>query len=211
MIGRLSGTVASSRPDEVVIDVHGVGYVLHIPLSTFYRLTGTSGTIALYVHTHVREDAIQLFGFWTEEERSAFQRLISISGIGPKIALAVLSGVGVPDLERAVRAQDRGLFERIPGIGRKTAERMLLELKDRPSSRRQGRREIGPATGPEEGASIPNQIEADATSALMHLGYQEQACTRAMAAARRDVGDGASLEEFLRAALRSLVRSGPSR
>src|SRR5262245_32069170 len=103
MIGRLSGTIAASRPDEVILDVAGVGYRVHIPLSTFYRVVNAAGTVTLHVHTHVREEAFQLFGFWTEDERTAFQRLIAISGIGPRIALAVLSGVGVGDLERAVR------------------------------------------------------------------------------------------------------------
>ena len=139
MIGRLSGLLLDARPDEVLLDVSGVGYRVHIPLSTFYRLSPPPPVpIALHVHTHVREDAIQLFGFWTAAERQAFLRLIAISGIGPRLALAVLSGIGAEDLDRAVRDADRGMLERIPGIGRKTAERMLLELRDGLEPKRRG-------------------------------------------------------------------------
>jgi Holliday junction DNA helicase RuvA len=171
MIGRLSGHILSSRPDEIVVDVHGVGYQLHIPLSTFYRIAKCPEPVGFYVHTYVREDAIQLFGFFTEEERTAFQRLIAISGVGPKIALAVLSGVGVADLERAIAAE---------------AESAELSASGR-------------------------HLEADAASALVHLGYSEDASERAIAIARRDAGADATLEELLRAALKSLVRAGSSR
>jgi Holliday junction DNA helicase RuvA len=206
MIARLSGLIASSRPDEVVVDVGGVGYQVHIPLSTFYRLVDAPGTISLFVHTHVREDAIQLFGFWTEAERSAFQRLIAVSGIGPKIALAVLSGIGVTDLERAVGAGDRGVLERIPGIGRKTAERVLLELRDLKATRR-GRA----AAAPPSDASVSfdgsrGGPDADAVSALVHLGYSEQAAYDAISVSRRDLGHDAPIEALLRAALRALAR-----
>jgi Holliday junction DNA helicase RuvA len=206
MIGRLSGKILSTRPDEVVVDVGGVGYRVHIPLSTFYKVVEASGIVSLHVHTHVREDAIQLFGFWTEEERTAFQRLIAISGIGPKIALAVLSGVGVADMERAVRDGDRGVLERIPGIGRKTAERVLLELRDRLSTRT-GRGGRSPSASP--AAPFGNPFEgpdADAISALVHLGYSDGAAYDAIVAARRTLGASAPIENLLRAALRTLVR-----
>jgi len=204
MIARLSGQIVASRPDEVVLEVGGVGYQLQIPLSTFYKLADAPGTISLHVHTHVREDAIQLFGFWTHEERAAFQRLIAVSGIGPKIALAVLSGIGAVELERAVRDADRGVLERIPGIGRKTAERVLLELRDRLGPRR-GRTGTPAAAGaafdaPGAGA------DADAVSALVHLGYSDNAAYDAIVAARRELGSGAPIEGLLRAALRALVR-----
>jgi len=204
MIARLSGLIVESRPDQVVLDVGGVGYCLHIPLSTFYKLVERPGPVSLHVHTHVREDAIQLFGFMTPDERGAFQRLIAVSGIGPKIALAVLSGIGVSDLERAVREGDRGVLERIPGIGRKTAERVLLELRDRSTSRR------GRGTPPEvEGSAFSPPApgpDADAVSALVHLGYSDNAAFDAIVAARREKGAEAPIEDLLRAALRALVR-----
>jgi holliday junction DNA helicase RuvA len=204
MIGRLSGIIAASRPDEVVIDVSGVGYRVHIPLSTFYKLIDKPGVVSLQIHTHVREEAIQLFGFWTEEERAAFQRLIAVSGIGPKIALAVLSGIGVADLERAVREGDRGVLERIPGIGRKTAERVMLELRS-PSTARRGRgtaaAAVTQAVGPVAASS-----DADAISALVRLGYSDNAASDAIVAARREMGAEATIEGLLRAALRALVR-----
>ena len=206
MIGRLSGNIVSSRPDEVVVDVGGVGYRVHIPLSTFYKLVNAAGVVSLHVHTHVREEAIQLFGFWTDEERTAFQRLIAVSGIGPKIALAVLSGIGVDDMERAVRDGDRGMLERIPGIGRKTAERVLLELRDRPTTRR-GR---GASAPPESTSSAFSTAvagpDADAVSALVHLGYSDHAAYDAIVAARRTLGVDAPIEGLLRTALRGLVR-----
>lgn len=206
MIGRLTGTIASSRPDEVVVDVGGVGYRVHIPLSTFYKLVESSGVVSLHVHTHVREDAIHLYGFWTDEERIAFLRLIAVSGIGPKIALAVLSGVGVAEMERAVLEGDRGVLERIPGIGRKTAERVLLELRDRLTTRtsRDGRRSAVASAA--TFASPFGGPDADAVSALVHLGYSENAAYDAIAAARRTLGADAPIEALLRAALRALVR-----
>ena len=205
MIGRLSGTIVASRPDEVVVDVGGVGYRVHIPLSTFYKLVDAPGVVVLHVHTHVREDALQLFGFWTDEERTAFQRLIAVSGIGPKIALAVLSGVGVDEMERAVRDGDRGVLERIPGIGRKTAERVLLELRDRPTTRR-GRGAGAPAASTALVGGAVSGPDADAVSALVHLGYSDNAAYDATVAARRTLGVDAPIEGLLRTALRGLVR-----
>lgn len=206
MIGRLSGRLLSSRPDEILLDVGGVGYRLQIPLSTFYRLGDADGRVSLHVHTHVREDAIQLFGFWSEDERTAFERLIAVSGIGPKIALAVLSGIGVADLEKAVQDEDRGVLERIPGIGRKTAERVLLELRDRPSGRRRSGASAAPMASRGGGAHSTPSLDADAASALVHLGYSDRAAGEAVVDARRGLGADVSLETLLRAALRALVR-----
>lgn len=205
MIARLSGTVISSRPDEVVVDVGGVGYQVHIPLSTFYRLADTQGRVCLFVHTHVREDAIQLFGFWSDVERTAFQRLIAVSGIGPKIALAVLSGIGVADMQRAVREGDRAVLERIPGIGRKTAERVLLELRERPTSRRGRGENTAHAVAPDVGSAV-SSVDSDAISALVHLGYTEGAAFDAIVAVRRNADPRAPIEELLRSALRALLR-----
>jgi Holliday junction DNA helicase RuvA len=206
MIGRLTGSLAASRPDEVVVDVGGVGYRVHIPLSTFYKLVDAQGAVSLHVHTHVREDAIQLFGFWTEAERTAFQRLIAVSGIGPKIALAVLSGIDADEMERAVREGDRTVLERIPGIGRKTAERVLLELRDRPATRRvRGVNAPSPSSAGVAGPEVAGP-DADAVSALVHLGYSDDAAYDAIAAARRVLGVDAPIEGLLRTALRGLVR-----
>jgi Holliday junction DNA helicase RuvA len=205
MIAKLSGLVAASRPDEVVLDVSGVGYRVQIPLSTFYPLAGQRGTVSLHIHTHVREDAIQLFGFFTEDERTAFLRLIAVSGIGPKIALAGLSGIGVGDLERALREGDRNVLERIPGIGRKTAERVLLELRDRPAPRRGRSQEPSRSPSATFGAASGGP-DADAVSALTHLGYTDNAAYDAIVAARRELGQDAPIETLLRTALRALVR-----
>jgi Holliday junction DNA helicase RuvA len=204
MIGRLSGIIAASRPDEVIVDVSGVGYRVQIPLSTFYKLIDRSGVISLHIHTNVREEAIQLFGFWTEEERTAFQRLIAVSGIGPKIALAVLSGIGVADLEQAVGEGDRGVLERIPGIGRKTAERVILELRSRQTMRR-GRSASSSAATATAGP-VAASSDADAVSALVRLGYSDNAAYDAIVAARREMGADAPIEDLLRTALRALVR-----
>jgi Holliday junction DNA helicase RuvA len=204
MIGRLTGIIVATRPDEVIVDVSGVGYRVQIPLSTFYRLVDRPGVATLQIHTHVREEAIQLFGFWTEEERAAFQRLIAVSGIGPKIALAVLSGIGVHDLEQAVRDGDRGVLERIPGIGRKTAERVMLELRSPlPTRHRRGATSASatPPAGPVAASS-----DADAVSALVRLGYSDNAAYDAIVAARREMGADGPIEGLLRTALRALVR-----
>src|SRR3954462_7787067 len=131
MIGRLAGTVLEKHPNRIIVDVNGVGYELLVPLSTFYGLGEAGAPVTLRVHTHVREDLIALYGFASELEQDLFERLISISGIGPKLALAVLSGIDPSDLVRAIRSQDVARLTRIPGVGKKTAERIGLELKDR--------------------------------------------------------------------------------
>ncbi len=198
MIGRLTGRLVDCEPGSAVLDVGGVGYELRIPLSTYYRLSARPDPAVLFIHTHVREDVLALFGFATREERAAFERLISISGVGPRMALAVLSGIGVEDLSRAVAEGDRGRLERIPGIGRKTAERVLLELKDKRDGGRSDRQ--GAPPGPGEGG-----LREDAVSALLNLGYPPDAARRAVEQASAEVGGG-ELGGLLRAALRRLVR-----
>ncbi len=179
----------------------GVGYDVQIPLSTFYSLTRDPGVIvSLHVHTHVREDALQLFGFATLEERATFEQLIGISGVGPKLALAILSGIGVNELRGAVRTQDRGRLQRIPGVGKKTAERLLLELKDK-----LGIEPVADGDGgarPEDGSGV----RPDAISALMNLGYSRDMADRAVDRALADGGSAMPLEGVLRAALSGLVR-----
>ena len=200
MIGRLTGRLVDCEPGSAVLDVGGVGYELRIPLSTYYRLSARPEPAVLFVHTHVREDALALFGFATREERAAFERLISISGVGPRMALAVLSGIGVDDLSRAVGEGDRARLERIPGIGRKTAERILLELKDKNEAGR-AQRSGGPKEETGDGG-----LRDDAVSALLNLGYPPDAARRAVEQAASDAGEGSELGGLLRAALRRLVR-----
>ncbi len=207
MIGRLTGQVLQCGPGEVVLDVGGVGYVLRIPLSTFYAVSGrVNGEVTLHVHTHVREDALQLFGFATSGERAAFERLISISGVGPRMALAVLSGIEVGELDRAVEQADRVRLERIPGIGRKTAERILLELRGR-AERRSRSNPPEQAAGPRgPAASADGGVRWDAVSALVNLGYARDAAEKAVGRAFAELGAGTSIEEVLKSALRGLLR-----
>ena len=203
MIGQLTGKVLTCTPDRVLLDVTGVGYLAQIPLSTFYALTHDTGAIVtLHVHTHVREDALQLFGFATLEERATFEQLIGISGVGPRMALAILSGIGVNELCGAVKSQDRGRLQKIPGVGKKTAERLLLELRDRLGIEPLADGEGGPATVETDGG-----VRADAISALTNLGYSRNLAGRAVdRALASDEGSALPLEEVLRGALSGLVR-----
>jgi Holliday junction DNA helicase RuvA len=209
MIGRLTGTIAECSPGSVLLDVGGVGYSLQIPLGTFYALReAVAGPVTLYVHTHVREDALLLFGFTSRDERRAFEDLVGTTGIGPRTALAVLSGIGVGDLERAVREGDRAQLERIPGIGRKTAERMILELKDRfdrGDGPRRGRRGAAADLAPRQIPAVAG-TRSDAMSALEHLGYPRDAAAQAVDSALAELGEAAAIEAILKAALRGLVR-----
>ena len=197
MIGSLSGQLAEKEPGRVIVDVGGVGYELQVPLSTFYGLGEIGSLVSLRVHTHVREDALALFGFTTALELDVFEYLISISGVGPRLALAVLSGIETPDLVRAVRAGDVGRLTKIPGVGKKTAERIGLELKDRLSAILALKPELGPG-----GAST--DMRDDLLSALLNLGYHRQLAERAVEAALADPGE--SFEQTLRLALRELAR-----
>ena len=201
MIGQLIGRIAECSPEGVVLDVGGVGYQLQIPLSTFYVLSSTrEEKIKLLVHTHVREDALQLFGFATAEERQVFERLITISGVGPRLGLAILSGIGVTDLRHAVLAQDRARLQKIPGVGKKTAERLLLELRDKLDLA--GLVQGGPLP---EGPGTRPGLRGDAVSALVNLGYPENVASRAVDQALERVGPDPDLEALLRAALGRIV------
>src|SRR5919112_3193182 len=173
MIGRLAGTVLEKHPNRIIVDVNGVGYELLVPLSTFYVLGDAGAQVTLRVHTHVREDVIALYGFATALEQSLFERLIGISGIGPKLALAVLSGIEPADLIKAIRLQDVARLTAIPGIGKKTAERIGLELKDRLPASVQAV-EVGHAA-----AAPGDQLRDDLLSALLNLGYQRGVAEKA--------------------------------
>ena len=199
MIARLAGTLAEKIPGRLIVDVHGVGYDVQVPLSTFYVVGDPGAEVALRVHTHVREDMIALFGFATSLEQELFERLISISGIGPKLALSVLSGIEPPDLVRAIKAQDVARLTQIPGVGKKTAERIGLELKDRLPQSVQAAADAAKPAAPED------QLRADLLSALLNLGYQRVAAEKAIDKELATATE-ARFEDALRAVLRGLMR-----
>jgi len=192
MIGRLSGQLLEKAPEQVVIDVGGVGYELRIPLSTYLQLPGEGDPLVLRVHTHVREDALQLYGFSTETERVAFGLLIGISKVGPRLALAILSGLPTHALVPAVRRNDVQALRGIPGVGAKTAERILIELRDR----------VGVLEKLPQGGSVPvSDLEGETISALVNLGYPQLQAERAVGIAKKTVGEQ-TLEALVREALR---------
>jgi Holliday junction DNA helicase RuvA len=196
VIGHLQGTIIRATPDRLLLDVQGVGYEVHVPLSTWYEIERRrEERIRLFIHTHMREDGIALFGFWTEREKLLFDRLIAVSGIGPRLARVILSGMPPDDLLGAIAAGDVGRLATIPGVGRKTAERMVLELKDK-------MRELA-AELPERAAAPDDQ---DVVSALVNLGYKAGQAERAVAESRRENPD-AAFHELLRASLNRLSRA----
>lgn len=198
MIGFLRGRVLDKQPNRITVDVQGVGYEVHIPLSTYYDVGREGAEIALRVHTHVREESLQLFGFLTVLEQQLFERLISISGIGPKLAIAVLSGIDSAELVGAVQRADVARLTGIPGIGRKTAERIVLELKDRVAQL------VVPA-GAVADTPPADRLRADLLSALQNLGYHRPLAEKAVDAALAGADD-ATFEAALRGALRELMR-----
>lgn len=197
MIARLSGTLLELKTNGVVLDVAGVGYELAIPLGTFSALPPAGEKAVLHVHTHVREDAIQLFGFATREEKAVFERLISVSGIGPKVALTVLSGLPLPELVGAIVSQNARLLSTIPGVGKKLAERLGLELKEKLSG-------FGLGAAPGAPAAKTSVVD-DAIGALQNLGYKALQAEQAVEKAVTSVGP-ADLNKILQAALKSLAR-----
>ena len=200
MIARLKGTLAEKAPNRLTVDVGGVGYDVLVPLSTFYGIGETGADVALRIHTHVREDVIALYGFATALEQDLFERLISISGIGPKLALAVLSGIDPGDLVRAIRAQDVARLTRIPGVGKKTAERIGLELKDRLP-------QAAPSAGGQPAGAVPGEdLRNDLLSALTNLGYNHQVAEKAIGSALKKAPD-TSFELVLRDILRGMTRA----
>lgn len=197
MIAQLRGRILEKQPNRVVVDVHGVGYDVSVPLSTFYGLGEAGADITLRIHTHVREDALLLFGFSTRLEQDLFERLISVSGIGPKVGLAVLSGIEPGDLIAAIHRADLARLTAIPGVGKKTAERIVLELKDRlPKA------DHTPA--PDGGPAQPSALRDDVLSALVNLGYQRLLAEKAVDAAL--TSKSGDFESTLRQALREIAR-----
>ena len=200
MISFLRGQVLHKQPNRVTVDVHGVGYDVQVPLSTYYQI-GEAGTeVALRIYTHVREEALQLYGFWTDLERQLFERLIGISGIGPKLAVSLLSGMDTRDLLAAVQRADVARLTAVPGIGKKTAERIVLELKDRVAGLGASVPDEGPVLRPED------QLKDDVLSALQNLGYHRPLAEKAVEAAMTGDATGASFEHVLKGALSALMR-----
>ena len=188
MIGRVAGVLVEKNPPQILVEVAGVGYEIEVPMSTFYNLPASGERVTLLTHLVVREDAHLLYGFATDPERRAFRQLLKISGVGPRIALAVLSGMSVGELVEAVAAQESGRLVKVPGIGKKTAERLLLELKGKLGV-------LGAAAGTEKAGDVLN--------ALLALGYSEKEAL----AATREIAPGLPLAEAIRAALKSLAKS----
>jgi Holliday junction DNA helicase RuvA len=196
MIGYLRGTILEKHPNQVILEAAGVGYDVQIPISTFTALPDQGATAALRIYTHVREDALQLFGFATPEEKIVFERLISVSGIGPKLAITVLSGLPTMDLVTAIRTSDLQRLVRIPGIGKKTAERIVLELKDKLAAIDTGGKSApAPDAGP-----IYSVLERDVLSALQNLGCSRAAAEEALCKVL-ERGTPAEFEPLFRAAL----------
>ena len=198
MIAHLRGRLLDKQPNRVVVDVNGVGYDVHVPLSTFYEMGEPGSDVSLRIHTHVREDALNLYGFATRLELQIFERLIGVSGIGPKLALAVLSGIEPNELVSAIRTANVARLTGIPGIGKKTAERIGLELKDKMAS-------FLPAdTAVTAPLDDTEALRTDLLSALMNLGYHRPLAERAVSAAMKEAS-GSSFEASLRLALRELA------
>lgn len=197
MIGFLRGTVHQRRTDSVILDVGGVGYEVHIPVSTYYEIerAGEDATIELHIFTHLRDDGLSLFGFWTEREKQLFEKLLGVGGIGPKLARVILSGMAPKDLLDALGAGDVARLSSIPGVGKKTAQRMVLELKDKVAELAVG-----------EPAAPPAPVDDDLVSALVNLGYKESLAERAVGATRRENPD-AGFPELLRLSLKKLSRA----
>jgi Holliday junction DNA helicase RuvA len=198
MIARLTGQIVEKQATRLVVDVRGVGYEVHVPLYTFYHLPEPGGEVTLRVHTHVREDAIVLFGFATALEQLLFERLIAVSGIGPKLALAVLSGIDPADFVRAVQSGDVARLTRIPSVGRKTAERIGLELKDR--LKQPWAADAAAAAAEPSGEA---ELRADLLSALLNLGYRRALAEKAVDGALVAPGER-TFERLLRDTLRRM-------
>jgi Holliday junction DNA helicase RuvA len=205
MIAHLSGTLLSKQATSVILDVSGVGYEVSIPLSTFYELEDAGSTVQLRIYTHVREDALQLYGFKTARERELFLRLISVSGIGPKLGITLLSGMSADEMISSIRTNNLAKLTLIPGVGRKTAERLVMELRDKVASlSAEVEEELGTKT---DAATVPTEdsMRADALSALLNLGYQRNAAEKAVTAAMSETPD-VSVESILRSSLRKLAK-----
>lgn len=205
MIGRLRGTLAEKQPPHLLVDVQGLGYELEVPMTTLYRLPKLGEQVTLHTHLVVREDAHLLYGFFEKREREFFRELIRLNGVGPKLALALMSGLEIDELVRCVQAQDTTALVRIPGVGKKTAERLLVELKDRFKAWETIPLIANLVNEPKAGAA-PASAESDAVSALISLGFKPQEASRAVGAIVGSTeGKHLSSEELIRRALKGMV------
>lgn len=196
MIGRITGRLAEKNPPQILVDVNGVGYELEVPMSTFYGLPALGQNVSLATHMAVREDGHFLYGFATEDERAAFRQLLKVAGIGARTALAVLSGLSVHDLAQAIALQESGRLVKIPGIGKKTAERLLLELRDKLAK-------ALPAVAGSVTANLPDDDRADIVNALLALGYNEKEALGAV----KTLPEGVGVSDGIRQALKGLSKA----
>ncbi len=192
MIGRLSGKLIEKQPPQIIVDVQGLGYELDVPMSTFYNLPGLGESITLFTHLVVREDAHLLYGFGSDDERRAFRQLLKISGVGPKLALSVLSGLSVADLAQTVAMQETGRLTKIPGVGKKTAERLVLELRDK----------LDHVSSVAGSSTTPKANSGDVLNALLALGYNEREAQWAL----KQIPNDLNVSESIRQALKQLSK-----
>jgi Holliday junction DNA helicase RuvA len=198
MIAQLRGRLAEKRPNQVIVDVGGVGYLVQVPLSTYAALGELHTEVTLLIHTHVREDALALYGFVSSREKHFFEMLLSASGVGPTLALKILSGMSVEELVPAIRGSDLGRLTKIPGVGRKTAERMVVELRDK--------LDVVAVEAERPAASSAAGVEIDVVSALVNLGYDGRVAEKAVEEAKREAGTS-NFEKLLRATLQGLSQT----
>jgi Holliday junction DNA helicase RuvA len=203
MIAHLSGTLHSKHPNLVIVDVSGVGYEVNIPLSTYYDLADTGQKVQLRIYTHVKEDALQLYGFATVRERELFINFISVSGIGPKLGIALLSNMDAAQLIQAIKTNNLARLTSIPGIGRKTAERLVVDLREKMTQLSVDQIDETPAKQESVDVSPEDSVRSEALSGLLNLGYQKAAAEKAIDAAFAEVGD-ITVESVLKRSLRKL-------
>jgi Holliday junction DNA helicase RuvA len=200
MIARLRGRLVVKEPQGIVVDVNGVGYQLLVPLSTFYRLPELDSQVSLFTHTHVREDALQLFGFATRDEQTLFELLQGVSGIGPRLATNILSGISVDELVPALSDGNVTRLRAVPGVGKKLAERLVVELREKAA----GASLAGAGPAPSDQGGRPDPILEDVISALVNLGCNRKEAVKSAEAARRALGDAADFETLIKSALRGV-------
>ena len=206
MIAHLSGTLLTKEPNSVIVDVSGVGYEVNIPLSTFYELENEGSNVKLRIYTHVKEDALQLYGFKTDRERELFVNFISVSGIGPKLGIALLSGMSADELVASIKNNNLARLTLIPGVGRKTAERLIVDLREKMTALAASQVAAEPGAGLD--SSIPSSeddVRSQALSGLVNLGYQKSAAEKAIDSVLREDGES-TVESVLRRGLRKLAR-----